>query len=236
MDLPFVKTDSGDFNVNEDRHFVDTEIPLYAVLDGEFENGYAAELVKKRIEEHLNDLRAAVRTSPECAEKTVVDILSKANEQLIHIPKGAAGFSSGTTVTLCCVVENELVVAHIGDSRLYILKDDVWAKVTRDHTLAADNEAAGVVLTDRIEKSWALGVVTRVIGFPGPNIDIHRIDIQGVSKILLCTDGIWKSVDEAGDAKIFPLLKLNEEIGKRICDAVREKSFRENSTIIVASI
>ena len=102
---------------NQDRAFVEPQHLLAAVLDGEFEDGLAADLAV----EVLQDSCALFdRTDASALEASLLRAVRRAHNAIVSHDNAARGRISGTTLTACSPCGDELVVVHVGDSRLYV--------------------------------------------------------------------------------------------------------------------
>jgi PPM family protein phosphatase len=150
----------------------------------------------------------------------------------------------GTTLTLAAVIWPILYVAHVGDSRCYLLRDHELSRLTRDHTMAelaaaAEWQSSAEVsnTTDTIP-SYSSSDLWNVIGggedFVKP--DIHRIPLQPDDKLLLCTDGLTRYVDD-GELKEFLLGDKNpKDICRSLVDRANERGGSDNITVVMAKI
>lgn len=123
----------------------------------------------------------------------------------------------GTTVVVVLFYDNRFTVAHVGDSRLYRLRDGELEQITRDHSLLQELIDRGFYSPEQARKSLNKNLVTRAVGIEANvQIDIQE-DIAQVDDIyLLCSDGITDLID---DALILKTLKKN---GKNLAQAAAE--------------
>ena len=122
----------------------------------------------------------------------------------------------GTTIVAVVIVNNIAVVAHVGDSRAYIVNDTI-KQITKDHSyvqLLVDN---GKITLEEAENHPDKNIITRAIGIEGfVDVDIDIVDIKNEDILLLCTDGlngyvrdddILKTVKEYGDSSTEKLVE-----------------------------
>ncbi len=122
----------------------------------------------------------------------------------------------GTTIVAVVIVNNIAVVAHVGDSRAYIVNDTI-KQITKDHSyvqLLVDN---GKITLEEAEKHPDKNIITRAIGIEGfVDVDVDIVDIKNEDVLLLCTDGlngyvrdddILKTVKEYGDSSTEKLVE-----------------------------
>jgi len=103
----------------------------------------------------------------------------------------------GTTVVVLLFYDNRITVAHVGDSRLYRLRDDVLEQVTRDHSLMQELIDRGFYTPEQARKSLNKNLVTRAIGIEEKvQVDILEDVAQTGDIYLLCSDGVTDMIDD----------------------------------------
>jgi len=106
-------------------------------------------------------------------------------------PRETAG-AMGTTATAVALVEGELYLAHVGDSRAYLFRANESRQLTRDHTVAREMQRRGTLTADEARSHPRRGTLTRAIGVE-PNVDVDLNEIgpfRAGDRLLLCTDGL----------------------------------------------
>lgn len=190
-----VESRSGRYLENEDRYLAVPEVPFYAVLDGEGHNGHAADVALTVLRAGLASLTAALPSGPERARDVLVETVRQAN-QAVFADATTRWRGCGTTLTCLVLTAEVLVVAHVGDSRLYCRHSSGWHCVTVDHSLVADarRTASGQELSELIANH--ANVITRALGF-ATEIEVDTIVVPrvAVSDAFLCTDGLWRPFD-----------------------------------------
>jgi protein phosphatase len=104
----------------------------------------------------------------------------------------------GTTLTLAFVLENELFVAHVGDSRCYLLRSGLLYRLTSDHTLVAEMVRQGLLDPEEAARHNFRHVITNVVGGsdPGVQVEMHKLPLEAGDRLLLCSDGLTEMVCE----------------------------------------
>ena len=127
--------------------------------------------------------------------------LHAAQDELLARAKADADLGGmGTTVTALLRAGNKLVMAHIGDSRAYLLRDGAMHRLTRDHSLGQAMADAGVAG----RRHPMRGVLTRALGAEAvAEPDLVQITLRVGDRVLLCSDGLTDMVDDATIADIF---------------------------------
>src|SRR4051812_20429504 len=144
----------------------------------------------------------------------------------------------GMGTTLCCaglIADGTLIVVNVGDSRAYLVRDGHLRQITDDHTVTAD-----LIRTGQLEEAAAADhplrhVLTRVLGV-GPTVeaDTVAIDVEDGDLLLLCTDGLWKEVEEAELADLMAADGTPAEIADGLVTRALERGAHDNVTVAIA--
>ena len=142
----------------------------------------------------------------------------------------------GTTVVAIGFFENRLTVAHVGDSRLYRLRDGHFEQVTSDHSLLQELIDKGFYTPEEARKSLNKNLVTRAIGVEDKVVpDFQEEFVKPGDIYLLCSDGLTDPVD---DDEIAAILKSKtsdlEEAGRALVEKANEYGGRDNISVILA--
>ncbi|SMP73762.1 Serine/threonine protein phosphatase PrpC [Neorhodopirellula lusitana] len=186
---------------NEDQYLIDESLGLYMVCDGM--GGHAAgevaaeraiEFTSKHISSHAQDLNSEVEKPGgyfrilKIAEEAVL-AASQAVHRLSRSTPQYAGM--GTTLTMLMIVDDKAIMAHVGDSRLYLMRAGEIHQLTVDHTLSNEMFLAGGLTKEQAAKSRYQHVLTRSIGpHESVNVDTLLFDLLPGDRLLLCSDGL----------------------------------------------
>ena len=97
----------------------------------------------------------------------------------------------GTTLTAALVIEGDLYVAHIGDTRCYVINPGEIIQVTRDHSVVQQLVDAGSITPEQAKSHPRRNEITRVLGYSSDIIpDLHNVKLYAGDNILLCSDGL----------------------------------------------
>jgi PPM family protein phosphatase len=184
---------------NEDALLLAPDLDLYAVLDGVGGNEggeVASQLAAASISDFFARSRDPDATWPypldpthDLAHNRVAAAIRMAN-RAVRARREDRLAGMGTTVALVHVVGARIIVAHLGDSRVYRLRAGVLTPLTRDHSLYETLLAAGVELPPLAEYPHA-NVITRAIGpVEDEQAEIHSYPLVSGDRLLLCTDGL----------------------------------------------
>lgn len=168
---------------------------LYVVADGM--GGHAAGQIAAEMA--LNTLGAAyysgVRGTPEDA---LLRAITQANARVFDTAKTIPSRSGmGCTVVALAVVDDEAVVAWAGDSRAYLVRGGLATRMTRDHSLVAEQVQMGIITEEQAARHPQRNIITRSLG-PEPSVspEVVRYPLQDGDVVLLCSDGLTGVVSD----------------------------------------
>ena len=176
---------------NEDSYFV--RAPLFVVADGMggAQSGeVASEIAVEAFGDGLPD-----GDSP---SEGLVQIIETANRRIHERSRAEqqrAGM--GTTVTAAYVGEDAVTVAHVGDSRCYLLRDGELRRLTVDHSLVGELVRLGKLTEEQAEQHPQRSVITRALG-PEPHVqvDVEAFEAEAGDLFMVCSDGLTSMVRE----------------------------------------
>jgi len=125
------------------------------------------------------------------------------NELYQEAQSNATQHGMGTTMTAAVIVDDHLTVAHVGDSRLYLIRDGKIELVTHDHSWVAEQMRAGVLTRQQAESHPQRNVITRALAAgPDVRVDAFERDLQAGDIVVFCSDGLTTEVEEAQIAEV----------------------------------
>lgn len=168
---------------------------------GEIASQLATNAIKNRI---LNNPRKLSHTSDiiseaiDIANKVIID---KSNEN--PTLKGM-----GTTVVILILKDNQAFFGHVGDSRLYLLRGNIFTSLTRDHSFVQHLVDKGLITPKEAETHPRRNEITKALGISENLIpDINSIKVHKGDRFLLCTDGLNSMLS---DEEIYEILSQND--------------------------
>lgn len=157
----------------------------------------------------------------------------------------AAGRQSGTTCTVVAVHGDELTLGHVGDTRAYLLRDGALTRLTNDHSLVAAMVASGVLSPDEARGHPDSNKVLRSLGgqreLPEGYVDSlaaaygqPTLRLQSGDWLLLCTDGVWGTVDDATLREVLLAAPDPQAVARALVDRALVAGAPDNATALVA--
>ena len=225
-------------SANQDAYCIDSLSRFFIVADGmgghaggEEASRIATQAIREFLEENWS----------QGIEPTDLlrDALTKANQSIIDnqqaYPERA---DMGTTVVVVMFPEGQHPwCVHVGDSRLYLLRDDKLNQVTEDHTWVAQAVQAGILMPDQARIHPWRHVLAQCLGREDiGQVQVQPMTLQAGDKLLLCSDGL---TEEVGDEKIESHLSTAEscdESAKLLVTEAKTNGGRDNITVVVVGV
>jgi PPM family protein phosphatase len=194
-------SDPGRRPKNQDRWFADDHRQIYLVADG-MGGRPAGELVAEmivqqlppRLDKALGD-RADLQR-PAVIQVVMAEVSSLSRQIWEHAQTQPGLVGMGATLVLAVVRQRRALVIHLGDSRVYHIRDSQVTRLTRDHNLLQQLLDAGRISPDKAKGHILSTQLTRYAGMDDLAVpDAHLLDFQPGDRLLLCTDGLSGMVD-----------------------------------------
>lgn len=219
---------------NEDAHLVQLSqnIKKLAVADGM--GGHQGGHIASRLAlEVINNFCINGDNLKEDMGKAVY----KANEEIIARASGDPELEGmGTTITFLGINEENALVAHVGDSRLYLFREGELQRITRDHSLVEEMVRQGKLTPEEAAIHPQRNVLLQALGAE-ENIEIEfsELDLQKGDLFLLCTDGLTGPVN---DEEITEILKKTANLQKsaeKMADLANARGGNDNITVVLCA-
>lgn len=166
---------------------------------------------------------------------SVVDRFDRANfgiyERSLEEPTLAG---MGTTLTMLEFLSDGTAnLAHVGDSRAYRWRDGELSQLTDDHTVVAEQLAAGRITEAEIANHPQRSMLTRVLGLsPEVEVDLSGVDLEPGDRLLVCSDGLTNMIDDLAIARLVGNGTL-EEVAWNLVEAANRAGGHDNITVVV---
>jgi serine/threonine protein phosphatase PrpC len=140
----------------------------------------------------------------------------------------------GTTIAMIHLLGRQVHVAHVGDSRVYLLRDGALHALTHDHSVLGELQRAGVDLASRADHPWG-NAITRALGPPTCAPDLRDVAARVGDVFVLCTDGLWEPVAPATLGALAQGPSADAACDALIHEALRQGG-RDNITVVLARV
>ena len=215
---------------NEDSLLADNNVFMVADGMGGHNAGEVASLMA------VNHLREAA--SGIIAETDLVQALVNANEVIYaesmtnHLHHGM-----GTTLAAMVVLDNNnIVVAHVGDSRVYLWHEQALTRLSKDHSYVQELVDEGIVSIDEARTHPRRNIVTRALGIDAEvNVEANTFPVTVGAWYVLCSDGLVDEISDTDIAKVLERCTTPHEASQALVDAANAAGGRDNITVIVVS-
>jgi PPM family protein phosphatase len=227
------KTDTGrQRRDNEDSAYV--RVPLYVVADG-MGGAQAGEVASAlAVEEFSRGLPDSDAEHP-TAEQRLAARVRDANRRIYETAQVEREHSGmGTTLTAVYVDGPDLAIAHVGDSRAYVLRDGELTRLTHDHSLVEELMRRGKLTPEQAAEHPQRSIITRALGIePDVEVDTWTYPGRAGDVVLLCSDGLTSMIDESVVAEVLRCEPDLDRAGERLIAAANDAGGRDNITVVL---
>jgi serine/threonine protein phosphatase PrpC len=197
-------------------------------------------LTEEEIQDVVNQKEATLLSSAAKMEGHIRQSIQKANRVVYQFaqekPRQAA--DAGTTVTMAVVQGQRVIIANVGDSRTYLLRNHNLRQITQDHSLVAGLVASGQIRPEEIYTHPQRNVIYRSLGQKKQaHIDTFWETLQPGDHILLCSDGLWEMVrDETVISHLIDSAKTPVLACQVLVDAANTAGGEDNIGVLVVRV
>jgi PPM family protein phosphatase len=234
-------------DVNEDSFLVDEGLGLAIVADGM--GGHAAGEVASSIAVQVcrdtiareRDLLARYERGDQVGRQDVLRLMEQAVQNACAAvyaaaQKDATKRGMGTTIVALLLSGARGFIAHVGDSRIYLTRNQSVHQLTTDHSLINELLKRGRLTPEQIAKLNMKNAVTRAVGvYESVEVDTLDFDVLAGDRFLLCSDGLTEYAQESDIQRVFRELDA-EEIAETFVDLANEGGGKDNITVIVVKV
>ena len=179
-------------------------------------------------------VKSVQKSVSEDPDEILANAVEKANDDVKKKAKKVELEGMGTTLVAATIIDNELHVANVGDSRLYLVTAGEIKQVTKDHSLVEEMVRLGELEPAKARTHEKKNVITRAIGVADEvKADIFKVKLKEEQTILLCTDGLTNMVTD--DAIRRLLLSQRDVIEKAevLVNEANKNGGKDNITVVV---
>jgi serine/threonine protein phosphatase PrpC len=230
------KTDTGrQRRDNEDSAYV--RVPLFVVADGmggAQAGEVASALAVEEFRRGLPDAEAGQATT----EQRLAARVQTANRRIYETAQTERDQSGmGTTLTAVYLDGSDLVIAHVGDSRAYVLRNSELTRLTHDHSLVEELMRRGKLTPEQAAEHPQRSIITRALGIePDVEVDTWSYPARAGDVVLLCSDGLTSMIDEGLVAQVLRSTPDLEQAGEQLIREANEAGGRDNITVILFAV
>jgi protein phosphatase len=233
---------------NEDAVLANPRIGLAVLADGmggynagEVASGMATAVLGSELEHAFSTRSPATltETGVTWAQGALVDVIARTNSAIYQAAQSNPKYSGmGTTLVSTLFFDNRMVVAHVGDSRLYRLREGVLTQMTRDHSLLQEQIDSGIITPEQARFSQNKNLVTRAMGVDdGVDTETGEHAVLPGDIYLLCSDGLNDMVDDEEIELTLTALAANLPLcASQLVEAANDHGGRDNVSVILVKI
>ena len=228
-----VSTDVGRVREgNEDSYLADA--PLFVVADGmgghvagDVASATAVDVIKERASDVSMDDPQSLST-----------LLRQANRAIYQKARSDPSLKGmGTTCTLVLIDGARAQIAHVGDSRAYLLRDGALSQLTEDHTLVGRMVKEGRLEQEEARHHPQRNIITRVLGVDADiDVDLQPLELRVGDRLLLNSDGLTGMIDEAQIEEVLTSESDPQQAADRLVELANEAGGEDNITVVLVEI
>jgi len=232
---------------NEDSFLSDPDLGLFIVADGL--GGHAAgevasQIVVETLARFVGETVEKDRTWPVEYDPSLsydgnrLKVALLLSDQAIaeDIRRNPERETMGSTVVAALFHGPEVTLAHVGDSRAYVLGPEGIRQVTRDHSWVAEQVANGILTASEARVHPFRNVITQALGNGGElDVELQNLELSKSERLLLCSDGLSGMI---GDKQIWDIVERsndNQQAVESLITAARERGGEDNITAVLVS-
>ncbi|HYL87217.1 MAG TPA: Stp1/IreP family PP2C-type Ser/Thr phosphatase [Burkholderiales bacterium] len=234
---------------NEDSIAADPANGLVVLADGmggynagEVASGMATTVIVTEMRQILTNAKpyeVDQKNNEEIAARLVREQVLKANTSIYQAAQSQPQYAGmGTTLVVGLYYDNRMLVAHLGDSRMYLLRDGKFKQVTRDHSLLQEQIDSGIITPEQAKKAAHKNLVTKALGIdPVVEPEIHEYPTKPGDIYLLCSDGLCDMVDDEDIGMTLQALGGNLKLAaQQLVQMANDNGGRDNVSVILVRV
>jgi PPM family protein phosphatase len=234
---------------NEDSVAADAANGLLVLADGmggynagEVASGMATTVIITEMQQMLTKAQPYEldpKTRKQIGARMVREQVLKANTSIYQAAQSQPQYAGmGTTLVVCLFYDNKVLVAHLGDSRLYLARDGKFKQVTRDHSLLQEQIDSGLISAAQAKNAQHKNLVTKALGIdPSVEPEIHEYPVRVGDIFLLCSDGLCDMVDDEDIGMAVQTFAANLEMAAHhLVQMANDNGGRDNVSVILVRV
>ena len=234
---------------NEDSIATDAAHGLVVLADGmggynagEVASGMATSVILSEMRQVLESTQPNQidpRTNQTIAARLLREQVLRANSSIYQAAQNQPQYAGmGTTLVASLFYDNRVLVAHLGDSRLYLLRDGGLRQVTRDHSLLQEQIDSGLLTLEQAKNAQHKNLVTKALGIdPSVEPEIHEYPTRPGDIYLLCSDGLTDMVDTDVVHGVVDEQRATLDVAaSQLIELANQNGGRDNISVILARV
>jgi PPM family protein phosphatase len=234
---------------NEDDIGAQPEIGLWVLADGmggynagEVASGIAVKTIIDLVTEACKrEKRDAIEPETGFMRQTIVlrDAIARANKIIHQTAQSQPQCEGmGTTLVACLFYDDRISIAHVGDSRLYRLRDNRFEQITMDHSLLQELVDRGFYSQEEAQRSTNRNYVTRALGVDlNVEVEVQEVEVRKGDYFLLCSDGLPDMVEDEDIHLTINTFNTDlNTIGEQLIKLTNDNGGRDNVSIILVRV
>ena len=228
---------------NEDYYLIDDDLELYIVCDGvgggnggEVASKMAAENCAKFLRNNKSVIEEyfCIGNNDALIHNLLQDAIQHSCESIFSKAKSDSKLSGmSTTLTAVLILNSRVIMGHVGDSRLYLIRNNDVYQVSEDHTIGQEIREKSISSTPPVSANKFDSILKRSIGFTESiEVDTMFFDIIPGDQLLLCSDGLYNNITRP--IEFLPILeKPQDEALIELIDLSNRRGGKDNITCIL---
>ncbi|MFL6574071.1 MAG: Stp1/IreP family PP2C-type Ser/Thr phosphatase [Burkholderiales bacterium] len=234
---------------NEDSIATDAAHGLVVLADGmggynagEVASGMATSVILSEMRQVLESTQPNQidpRTNQTIAARLLREQVLRANSSIYQAAQNQPQYAGmGTTLVASLFYDNRVLVAHLGDSRMYLLRDAGLRQVTRDHSLLQEQIDSGLLTVEQAKNAQHKNLVTKALGIdPSVEPEIHEYPTRPGDLYLLCSDGLCDMVEDDEIGATLQALGGNLKLAaQQLVQMANDNGGRDNVSVILVRV
>ncbi|TNF91835.1 MAG: serine/threonine-protein phosphatase [Gammaproteobacteria bacterium] len=228
---------------NEDSWYANPEMGLFIIADGmggHHGGEIASKLVVTRLPELINDgllHHIDSHTEDETLDKLSM-LLKELSTQVFNEGLMETGLHGmGATVVMALIHNGTAYIGHMGDSRLYLYRDNQLAAMTHDHSITQYLIDTGAITKEQARHHESHGRISQYAGMNGdPLPAVTSLTLQNKDRLLMCTDGLTGTVEESSIASLLEKVHELQNGCERLIALANQTNAKDNITVMLVDI
>ena len=226
------KTDVGRTReVNEDSYLV--QEPLFVVADG-MSGHVAGDVASRTAVERLTEATRDEAPTPDA----LAALVRGANAAVFNKARSDSTLQGmGTTCTILLLEGTDAHLAHVGDSRAYVFRDQSLRQITEDHTLVQRMVQEGRLSAEEAHKHPQRNIITRVLGVDADvSVDTFSVEAKPGDRFILCSDGLSSMLEDAEIEEVLRNESDPQTAAGLLVERANEAGGEDNITVVIVAV